>query len=114
MIESLNNFNRIESFNGLDNLDEIGGDFIMKDRLPYNGEKSTVNSNFSRLKDFKGLENLKKIGGNFQLIGLGYFRYQNSPYYYTSFNELESFEGNGDVHWKLLYFGRRNRSCYQL
>ena len=93
VIESLNNFNRIESFNGLDNLEEIGGDFIMKDRLPYNGEKSTVNSNFSQLKDFKGLENLKKIGGNFQLIGLGYFRYQNSPYYYTSFNELESFEG---------------------
>ena len=62
----------ITSYEGIDKLTEIGGDFEV--RLPYS------------LESFEGLESLETIGGNFRVIA-------ESFSYSYSFNVLSSFKG---------------------
>ena len=93
----------ITSYEGIDKLTEIGGDFEV--RLPYSLESfegleslETIGGNFkiidnesslNALSSFKGLSSLKSIGGDFEVST----DHSSSPHPSHSLNALESFEG---------------------
>lgn len=56
-----NTFLSFISFNGLNNLETIGGNFKLR------GSYHEGYSSFNQLNSFKGLEQLKNIGGNFTI-----------------------------------------------
>ena len=71
----------ITSYEGIDKLTEIGGDFEV--RLPYS------------LESFEGLESLETIGGNFKVIAESSFK---------GLNGLKSIGGDFEVNAKLFCF----------
>ena len=72
------------NFNGLNNLQTIGGDFT----LTADGYSSTEYASFNAITSFEGLNNLKDIGGNFLIdVNTG----MNTSM--SAFNSLENFKG---------------------
>lgn len=88
------------NFNGLNNLQTVGGDFTLKVSKGY--------ASFNAITSFEGLNNLKDIGGNF-LIDV------NTSV--SAFNSLENFKGleslnavNGDFIINVINNGENKRS----
>ena len=72
------------NFNGLNNLQTIGGDFT----LTADGYSSTEYASFNAITSFEGLNNLKDIGGTFLIdVNTG----MNTSM--SAFNSLENFKG---------------------
>ncbi len=65
--------NSLDSFKGLNGLKTIGGSFELN---------AVSSSSFSSLRSFEGLENLESIGGNFKITANG-----------SALNSLDSFKG---------------------
>lgn len=79
---------QITNFEGLNNLQKIGQDFVLSSFV-YGRSLSC----FNKLISFEGLENLQNIGGSFILHSEIWDNPQGGQYKILSFNELVSFKG---------------------
>ena len=82
----------ITSFEGLNNLEEIGGSFIIRGVSSYMSHAGITNNIYAKLSSFHGLNKLKSIGGNFD-INIERIKNNDNLVRLTELKSLDGLEG---------------------
>lgn len=85
--------NELQSFEGLENLELIGGDFEIYSSAA--GDKFNSANSLNKLESFKGLGKLKTIKGNFKITSIEHGTYSHAMVALKSFEGLENLETIG-------------------